>query len=72
MVQQMDVFLQAETLGFIDILFQVVESKVKLFIPRVRPSIRFLDPPPPPLINFVHLRLDNFWAERCSYDRLRG
>ncbi|XP_023337167.1 RNA-binding protein 26 isoform X2 [Eurytemora carolleeae] len=27
MVQQMDVFLQAETLGFIDILFQVVESK---------------------------------------------
>ena len=32
MLQQMDVFLQAETLGFIDILFQVVESKVKLNI----------------------------------------
>jgi hypothetical protein len=28
MVQQMDVFLQAETISFIDILFKVVESKV--------------------------------------------
>ena len=55
MVQQMDVFLQAETLGFIDILFQVVESKVKLFIPRVRPSIRFLEPPPLPLISILYI-----------------
>merc|ERR1719167_584390 len=27
MVQQMDVFLQGETLGFIDVLFNVVHSK---------------------------------------------
>ena len=47
---------------------------------RVRPSIRFLDPPP---INFVHdhlffsnnfivLGYDHLWAERCSLDRLGG
>jgi hypothetical protein len=30
MVQQMDVFLQAETNSFIEILFKVVENKVLL------------------------------------------
>ena len=32
MVQQMDVFLQAETINFIDNLFKVVETKVKFCI----------------------------------------
>jgi hypothetical protein len=34
MVQQMDVFLQAETVSFIDILFKVVENKEYLHPPK--------------------------------------
>jgi hypothetical protein len=45
MVQQMDVFLQAETISFIDILFKVVESKVILFLCLYHVTNTILDDP---------------------------